>query len=185
MTVPAAPEYRAYPVLTLPVFDLRAGDVVHGTDSEVVRIDAENPWTRRLTERHPTGQITHFTYDCADELTVYRKPEAGAAATPGAESTPGERTGRLVGIRCPHCSNERAFVVQITVDVVLDAIGSASSLVDHAVGRIVDPQDGFRGDQSVLCHPDRGGCGHRGTVDEFRIPEGDVTGMAGRPPHRG
>ena len=181
MTVPAAHEYRTYPVVTLPVFDLRTGDVVVGTDSEVVGIDAESPWTRRISERHPSGQITRFAYDCADELTVYRKPEgeSDAIAAAETESAAEESTERLAGVRCPRCSNERAFAVQITVSVVLDGdldiSGSARSITDHAPGRIGDPPDGFRGDEPIQCHQDRGGCGHRGTVDEFRIPEGDVT----------
>ncbi len=181
MTVPAAHEYRTYPVVTLPVFDLRTGDVVVGTDSEVVGIDAESPWTRRISERHPSGQITRFAYDCADELTVYRKPEgeSDAIAAAEAESAAEESTERLAGVRCPRCSNERAFAVQITVSVVLDGDLDISDPRGRSPttrpAASADPPDGFRGDEPIQCHQDRGGCGHRGTVDEFRIPEGDVT----------
>ncbi len=127
MTAPATREHRVFPVLTLPVFDLRVGDVVVGTDSEIIGIDADNPWTRRLTERHPGGQTTHFAYDCADELVVHRRPAPAPAVRAAAEEA-GSNTGRLVGIRCPRCGYERAFVVQITLDVVMldDGVDSAA-----------------------------------------------------------
>jgi len=173
MTVPAAADYRTYPVVTLPVFDLRTGDVVFGTDSEVIGIDAESPWSRRIVERHPLGQITRFTYDCADELTVYRKPPAESAADSGAESAPSARTGRPAGIRCPHCGNVSAFAVQLTVNVVLDGdldvIGSPQASSDQCSARLTGPGDGFRGDEPVQCQQDRGGCGHRGSVEQFRV----------------
>ncbi|WP_279365344.1 hypothetical protein [Microbacterium testaceum] len=174
MTAPATREHRVFPVLTLPVFDLRVGDVVVGTDSEIIGIDAENPWTRRLTERHPDGQITHFAYDCADELAVHRRP-APAPVVPAAAAEAASNTGRLAGIRCPRCGYERAFVVQITLDVVMldDGVDSAAPgqpTAGHVP--VIDTQSGFSDGDPIQCHKGRGGCGHRGTVEEFRIRTG-------------
>lgn len=166
-----APARRTHPVSTLPVFDLRTGDVVVGTDSEIVEIEAETPWTRRIAERHPSGQITRFTYDCADELTVYRRPVVPPPVPTAAVEAVAPHPAAL---RCPRCASERAFVVQVTVEVVLggdlDIIEPASSPADHALGPIIDPRDGLRGDESVQCQQDRGGCGHRGSVGQFRVP---------------
>ncbi|MCY1718589.1 hypothetical protein OVA26_16755 [Microbacterium sp. SL62] len=162
----AAPaEYRSYPTMTLPVFDLRVGDVVVGTNSEIVEIDAESPWVRRLTERYPAGQKTCFSYSCADELKVYRKPqpEKVSAETVGPPST---NTQNLAGIRCPRCSFESAFVVQVTLDIVV--------LDDGFTDHVIEPQRGLLDDDPIQCPEVRGGCGHRGTVAEFRIPEEDV-----------
>lgn len=176
MTAPTTSEHRTYPVLTLPVFDLRTGDVVVGTDSEIIGIEAENPWTRRLTERHPDGQITHFTYDCADELAVHRRP-APAPVIPAAAAQAGANTGRLAGIRCPRCAHERAFVVQITLNVVMlddgvDPAAAGQPPAEHFPARVIDPRSGFSNGDPIQCHEGRGGCGHRGTVDEFRIHTG-------------
>jgi len=176
MTAPTTREHRTYPVLTLPVFDLRTGDVVVGTDSEIIGIEAENPWTRRLTERHPDGQITHFTYDCADELAVHRRP-APVPVVPAAAAEAGSNTGRLAGIRCPRCAHERAFVVQVTLNVVMlddgvDPTAAGQPSAEHFPARVIDPRSGFSNGDPIQCHEGRGGCGHRGTVDEFRIHTG-------------
>lgn len=174
MTAPATREHRTYPVLTLPVFDLRTGDVVFGTDSEIIGIDAENPWTRRLTERHPDGQMTHFSYDCADELAVHRRPARASVVPAAVAEEAGSNTGRLAGIRCPRCAHERAFVVQITLNVVMlddgvAPVAAGQPSAEHFPARVIDPQSGFSDGDPIQCHEGRGGCGHRGTVDEFRI----------------
>jgi len=183
MTAPTTREPHRYPVLTLPVFDLRRGDVVVGTDSEIIGIDAENPWTRRLTERHPDGQITHFTYDCADELAVHRRPALVSAPVVPADVA-GARSDRgyLAGIRCPRCAHERAFVVQITLNVVMldDGVDSAAPgqlSAEHFPARVISPRSGLSDGDPIQCHEGRGGCGHRGTVDEFRMPaDADAAG---------
>ena len=81
----------------------------------------------------------------------------------------------LAGIRCPECPNETAFVVQVTMNVVMhddgyDAMGQTPEL-DHFPGRVIDPDDGFLDEDPIQCYERRGGCGHRGTVSEFRVAE--------------
>ncbi|MFI9629221.1 hypothetical protein [Streptomyces sp. NPDC052042] len=85
-------------------------------------------------------------------------------------------TQNLAGIRCPECLSETAFVVQMTMNVVMfdDGIGFMSCTQpenDHFPGRVIDDEDGFMDEDPIQCYERRGGCGHRGTVGEFRVPE--------------
>ncbi|WP_424862996.1 hypothetical protein [Streptomyces sp. MMS24-I29] len=85
----------------------------------------------------------------------------------------------LSGIRCPECFNETDFVVQMTTNVVMfdDGIsfkGVSMPENDHFPGRVIDDEDGFMDEDSIQCYERRGGCGHRGTVGEFRVPELEV-----------
>ncbi len=102
MTAPAPHrEHRVFPVLTLPVFDLRVGDVVVGTDSEIIEsmrttrgpvvspsgIRVGRPPTSRTTARMSSWCIVDPPRSC--------RPRGGGGA--------GSNTGGLVGIRCPRC----------------------------------------------------------------------------------
>ncbi|TLS44915.1 hypothetical protein FE633_17360 [Streptomyces montanus] len=83
-------------------------------------------------------------------------------------------TENLKGIRCPECFSEEAFVVQITMNVVMhdDGIafmGCRQPENDHFPGRAIPDDDGFGDDNPIQCFERRGGCGHWGTVKEFRV----------------
>lgn len=175
-------DHRSYIVLTLPVYDLREGDVFVDTDGQIMSITGDTPWRRLITELRPDGMMATFSYNCADEIAVYRKPvEQEAAVEAESESSPitsspSTNTQRLAGIRCPRCAHERSFVVQITLNVVMldeghDIFGCEEPPADHFPGRVIDSEDGFFDDDPIQCHARRGGCGHRGTVKEFRVPE--------------
>lgn len=80
----------------------------------------------------------------------------------------------LKGIRCPVCLSESAFVVQMTMNVVMEAdgidfFGCSQPEDDHFPGRVISPDDGFVDGDPIQCFERRGGCGHRGSVEQFRI----------------
>lgn len=166
-------------LLTIPVYDLREDDVFVGTGGTIIKIDAPTPWKRIITERRDGLAPTQSQLECADEVNIYRRidpteflDEEIAAQIP----KPTTNTQRLAGIRCPQCSHESAFVVQITLNVVMldeghDIFGCEEPPADHFPGRVIDSEDGFFDDDPIQCYQRRGGCGHRGTVSEFRITE--------------
>lgn len=82
---------------------------------------------------------------------------------------------KLEGIRCPECSNEQGFAVQMTMNIVMvdDGIdwGTHEPDLDNFPGRVIDPDDGFLDEDPIQCWPRRGGCGHLGTVGDFRVRE--------------
>lgn len=163
--------------LTVPIYELREDDVFVGTGGTIIGIDAPSPWKRVITERRYGLPPTQTQLECADEVNIYRRidpneilDEEIAAQIP----KPTTNTQRLAGIRCPRCFSERAFVVQITLNVVMldeghDIFGSEEPPADHFPGRVIDSEDGFFDDDPIQCHERRGGCGHRGTVEEFRV----------------
>ncbi|MFE4332493.1 hypothetical protein ACFRQM_24635 [Streptomyces sp. NPDC056831] len=82
-------------------------------------------------------------------------------------------TQNLAGIRCPKCFNETAFVVQMTMNVVMfddgiSFLGVSQPDNDHFQGRVIPDDDGFRDEDPIECYMRRDGCGHWGTVRDFR-----------------
>lgn len=90
----------------------------------------------------------------------------------------------LKGIRCPECFETRSFVIQMTVNVAIedDGVDYMSGMFDNDFfpGRVIDEEDGFNDQDPIACANGRG-CGHRGTVAEFREPvaEESVARLAG------
>lgn len=90
-------------------------------------------------------------------------------------------TQNLKGIRCPKCDNESAFVVQMTMNVVMnddgiDFMGVQQPPLDTFPGRVIPEDDGFEDEAPIICFQRPGwfsdtGCGYMGTVGEFRVPE--------------
>lgn len=164
MTAPR--DHRTYPVRTRPVFDPRTGDVAVGTEPESIEIAVESPWIRRLTKRYPDGRITRCVYDCADELAVYRTPEP-ASEVDGSTAPRSANTGRLADTRCPRWLQQAAFVVQITLNVVMlddgmDLVGSGQLSGDHFPTRVTGSGNGFGDDDPIHCHEIRAAAGTGG-----------------------
>ncbi|ROR76096.1 hypothetical protein SAMN06295974_3756 [Plantibacter flavus] len=80
-------------------------------------------------------------------------------------------TQKLAGIRCPSCLESQRFAIQTTINVIVEDDGfdfMASQPADDAFpGRVVDEDDGLQDDDPIVC-ANRNGCGHLGTVREFR-----------------
>ncbi|MEU6261854.1 hypothetical protein [Saccharopolyspora shandongensis] len=81
-------------------------------------------------------------------------------------------TQLLAGIRCPRCFQADNFAVQITMNVIVaddgfDFMGHRPE-DDLFPGRALDPDDGLQDPDPIAC-AGRDGCGHRGTVKEFRF----------------
>lgn len=83
-------------------------------------------------------------------------------------------TQKLKGIRCPKCRETQRFAIQITMNVVMedDGVDFMGHLPedDHFPGRVIDPEDGLNDGDPISC-ASRNGCGHYGTVSEFRIDD--------------
>ena len=82
-------------------------------------------------------------------------------------------TQNLQGIRCPQCLSDEAFVVQITSNLVMfddgvDYMGVTQPEDDHFPERVIAQSNGFESTDPIQCFERRGGCGHRGTVAEFK-----------------
>jgi len=89
-------------------------------------------------------------------------------------STITPNTQNLAGIACPECGQTARFVVQITINVFMEDDGvdfmGHQPDPDTFPGRVLDPDDGLRDDDPIQCAARYDGCGHRGTVREFRQP---------------
>ena len=83
----------------------------------------------------------------------------------------------LKGIRCPECFETQRFVIQKTMNVLMEDSGldsmSSQPADDHFPGRRVDPDDGLNDFDPISC-ANRNGCGHMGTVAEFRVHDRDL-----------
>lgn len=86
-----------------------------------------------------------------------------------------KNTGNLKGLRCPKCYENQRFVIQMTMNVVMendgiDFMGSSQPENDHFPGRVIDEGEGLHDEDPISCHNRTYGgvCGHRGTVREFR-----------------
>jgi hypothetical protein len=86
------------------------------------------------------------------------------------DTTP-KNTQKLAGIRCPKCYETQGFVVQLTINVVMNDDGfdcmSGQFPDDYFPGRNIDEDDGLSDEAPIVC-ANRNGCQHRGTVAEFR-----------------
>ncbi|MFF2053737.1 hypothetical protein ACFVU2_19190 [Leifsonia sp. NPDC058194] len=82
----------------------------------------------------------------------------------------------LEGIRCPVCFEEDRFVIQVTVNALLCDDGydwmASQPDPDHFPGRVLTEDEGL-GDEDPISCANRNGCGHYGTVAEFRIENQD------------
>jgi len=80
-------------------------------------------------------------------------------------------TQHLRGIRCPECFETGRFIIQMTMNVVQEDDGidfmAAHPELDHFPGRRIDEEDGHNDGDPITCH-NRNGCGHTGTVHDFR-----------------
>lgn len=78
----------------------------------------------------------------------------------------------LKGIRCPECFETQRFAVQMTINTLIvdDGLETMASQpdLDHFPGRRIDENDGLHDEDPISC-ANRNGCGHMGTVGEFRI----------------
>jgi len=91
----------------------------------------------------------------------------------------------LVGIRCPECLSEQAFIIQVTMNVLMhddgiDFMGRSQPDSDHFPGRVIPHDTGLHDDDPIQCFERRGGCGHRGTMKEFRQARGFIADGRGR-----
>ena len=89
----------------------------------------------------------------------------------------------LKGLRCPECLSEGPFVVQVTMNVVMDDDGIDWGMSqpegDHFPGRPVDDSDGFEPESPIQCSARRG-CGHYGTVESFAVPAEELAELEAR-----
>jgi len=80
-------------------------------------------------------------------------------------------TNLLKDIRCPECFQADRFAVQMTMNVLVVDDGLDSMVtqpeLDHFPGRVIDEEDGFADSDPISCAA-RYGCGHMGTVGEFK-----------------
>lgn len=78
----------------------------------------------------------------------------------------------LEGVRCPRCFESQRFAVQVTMNVLIEDDGfdymSSQPDLDHFPGRVLDDDEGLKDEDPISC-ANRNGCGHKGTVAEFRL----------------
>lgn len=89
------------------------------------------------------------------------------------------------GIRCPKCLSESTFVVQVTINEIMQEDGAGVFSCpqpdnDHFPNHIIPDDTGFRDDDPIECFQHCGGCGHQGTVKEFRKARGFIADARGR-----
>lgn len=92
---------------------------------------------------------------------------------------------KRVDIRCPECLSDKAFIIQVTMNVVMhddgvDFMGCSQPDNGHFPGRAIPDDVGLHDGDPIQCFEGRGGCGHRGTVTEFRSATGFAGGARGR-----
>lgn len=82
-------------------------------------------------------------------------------------------TQLLKGIRCPRCAQTGRFAIQVTMNVLIEDDGidfmGHQPEDDFFPGRVISENEGLADTDPIAC-AGRDGCGHRGTVGEFRDP---------------